>query len=251
MNKENIVKEGTLRSFGRLANRMSKQEQYNLEKTLNKHSITVEQARTLKDDNPDTEFLIEVGCGKGEQIIHRAKNNPDKQYIACEVFKNSLAKIAKQIEEHDLKNLKLFYEDARILLENIQTDSIDTVMVLYPDPWPKEKHKKRRIVNQELLDLTYRIIKPEGKLILATDITDYALWMIQHLLNHGKFNCLAKYPNEWCVEPEGWHTTSYEQKARKFGRSSWYLQFAKAELEKQFTKASKAHLDKLNKQENK
>ncbi|HAG52685.1 MAG TPA: tRNA (guanosine(46)-N7)-methyltransferase TrmB [Alphaproteobacteria bacterium] len=249
MSKENIVKDGTLRSFGRLANRMSKQEQSELDTMLDKYSINLEQAQTLKDDSPDTEFLIEVGCGKGEQIIHRAKNNPEKQYIACEVFKNSLAKIAKQIEEHDLKNLKIFYEDARILLENIQEDSIDTVMVLYPDPWPKEKHKKRRIVNQELLDLTYRIIKPEGKLILATDITDYALWMIQHVLNHGKFNCLAKYPNEWSVEPDGWHTTSYEQKARKFGRSSWYLQFAKGELEKQFTKASKAHLERLKKED--
>ena len=246
MEKENIVKEGTLRSFGRLANRMSKQEQEKLDRLLDNYAITLEQAKTLKDDNPETEFLIEVGCGKGEQIIHRAINNPDKQYIACEVFKNSLEKIAKQIQKHDLKNLRIFYEDARILLENIQPDSIDTMMVLYPDPWPKSKHKKRRIVNQELLDLAYNVIKPEGKLILATDITDYALWMIQHVLNHGKFNTIAQYPNEWCVEPEGWHTTSYEQKARKFGRSSWYLQFAKGELEKQFTKASQAHLNRLN-----
>lgn len=249
MTKENIVKEGTLRSFGRLANRMSKQEQEALDLMLDEYAITLEDAKTLKDDNPDSEFLIEVGCGKGEQILHRAINNPEKQYIACEVFKNSLEKIAKEIKKNNIKNLKLYYEDARILLENLQADSVDTVMVLYPDPWPKSKHNKRRIVNQELLDLTYRIIKPEGKLILATDITDYALWMIQHVLNHGKFNTIAKYPNEWCVEPDGWHTTSYEQKARKFGRSSWYLQFTKAEQEKQFTKASKAHLDRLNKED--
>lgn len=249
MTKENIVKEGTLRSFGRLANRMSKQEQEALDLMLDEYAITLEDAKTLKDDNPNSEFLIEVGCGKGEQILHRAINNPEKQYIACEVFKNSLEKIAKEIKKHNIKNLKLYYEDARILLENLQADSVDTVMVLYPDPWPKSKHNKRRIVNQELLDLTYRIIKPEGKLILATDITDYALWMIQHVLNHGKFNTIAKYPNEWCVEPDGWHTTSYEQKARKFGRSSWYLQFTKAEQEKQFTKASKAHLDRLNKED--
>jgi tRNA (guanine-N7-)-methyltransferase len=247
MVKENIVKDNTLRSFGRIANRMSKQEQEDLEKNLDKYSITLDQAKNLNNDFKNTEFLIEVGCGNGEQIIHRAKNNPQKQYIACEVFKNSLAKIAKQIETLDLKNLKIFYEDARILLEALPENSIDTVMVLYPDPWPKTKHKKRRIVNQELLDLTYRIIKPEGKLIMATDITDYALWMIQHTLNHGKFNCLAQYPNEWSIEPEGWHTTSYEQKARKFGRSSWYLQFGKGEIEKQFTKASKAHLDNLKK----
>ena len=250
MEKENIVKDGTLRSFGRLANRMSKDEQAALDKALDKHSITLDEAKTLKDDNPETEILIEVGCGKGEQIIHRAKNNPNNLYIACEVFKNSLEKIAKEIEAHDLKNLKLFYEDARILLENIQEDAVDTVMVLYPDPWPKTKHKKRRIVNQELLDLTHRIIKPEGKLILATDITDYALWMIKHVLNHGKFHTIAQYPNEWCIEPDGWHTTSYEQKARKFGRSSWYLQFAKQEQEKQFTKASQAHLNRLQEENN-
>ena len=116
-------------------------------------------------------------------------------------------------------------------------------MVLYPDPWPKSKHKKRRIVNEELLELAYNCIKEDGRLILATDITDYALWMIKHVLNHGKFNCLAEYPDEWCVEPEGWVTTSYEQKARKFGRKSWYLQFLKGEIEKQYTKAGLRHLE--------
>ncbi|MCP4354227.1 MAG: tRNA (guanosine(46)-N7)-methyltransferase TrmB [Proteobacteria bacterium] len=243
MAKETNIQHKT-RSFGRLANRMSKQEQAQLDKSLDKHSITLEQAKTLKDSNPNTDILLEIGCGKGEQIIHRAINNPDKMYVACEVFKNSLAKIARAIEEHELKNLKLFYQDARILLENLQEESINTFMVLYPDPWPKSKHKKRRIVNQELLEHSYRIIKPEGKLILATDITDYALWMIQHVLNHGKFNCIAAYPNEWMIEPEGWVTTSYEQKARSFGRQSWYLQFTKGEIESQFTKANLAKYSK-------
>jgi len=228
------------RSFGRLANRMSKEEQAQLDKMLNKYSITLEQSQTLKDDNPNANILLEIGCGKGEQIIHRAINNPDKMFIACEVFRNSLAKIARAIEEHKLQNIKLFYKDARILLENLQEESINTVMVLYPDPWPKNKHKKRRIVNQELLENSYRIIKPEGNLILATDITDYALWMIQHVLNHDKFNCIAKYPDEWAKEPEGWITTSYEQKARSFGRKSWYLQFKKGKIESQFTKANLA-----------
>lgn len=235
-----IVKDGSLRSFGRIANRMSKEEQEKLDKALDKYSITLEEAKTFTYDAKGKEVLIEIGCGKGEQIIERAKNNPDKLYIACEVFKNSLAKIARAIEEFDLKNLKLFYDDARVLLENLQEESIDTVMVLYPDPWPKSKHKKRRIVNQELLKLTYKVTKPEGKLILATDITDYALWMIQHVQNFGKYNCIAEYPNEWMVEPEGWVSTSYEQKARKFGRKSWYLQYTKAELDKQFTRSNLA-----------
>jgi len=234
------IKKDTVRSFGRIANRMSKNEQEQLDIALDKYSITIDTAKVLKKEFPDKEILLEIGCGKGEQIIERAKNNPKKMFIACEVFKNSLAKIARAIEEYNLTNLKLFYSDARLLLESLQEESISTVMVLYPDPWPKTKHKKRRIVNQELLELSYKALKPEGKLILATDITDYALWMIQHVLNHGKFNCLAKYPDEWMAEPEGWVTTSYEQKARKFRRKSWYLQFKKGEIEEQFTKANLA-----------
>jgi tRNA (guanine-N7-)-methyltransferase len=244
MNKHNIVKSGTLRSFGRLANRMSKAEQQQLDKMLDKYCISLTQASELK--NLDQKVLIEVGCGKGDQIIERAKQNPEQLFIACEVFKNALGKIAKQIEKYNLSNLKLFYEDARILLENIQDDSVDTIMVLYPDPWPKSKHKKRRIVNQELLELSYNALKQEGRLVLATDITDYALWMIQHVQNHAKFNCLASYPDEWCVQPEGWVSTSYEQKARKFGRKSWYLQYIKGDIEKQFTKSSKAYLQAIN-----
>lgn len=244
MIKPNIIKNSALRSFGRLANRMSKQQQVDIEKMLDKYSISLEDAKALSEINDNV--LIEVGCGKGEQIIQRALQNPSQLFIACEVFKNSLEKIAKEIEKHKLTNLKLFYQDARILLENLETESVSTIMVLYPDPWPKSKHKKRRIVNQELLELSYNALKENGKLILATDITDYALWMIQHVQNHGKFNCLASYPDEWMIEPEGWHTTSYEQKARKFGRKSWYLQYLKGDIEKQFTKASKAHLDKLH-----
>lgn len=241
---ENIVKKNSLRSFGRLANRMSKQEQKELDLFLDNYAITLKQAQKLQKDSKDREVLLEIGCGKGEQIIERAKNNADKLYIACEVFKNSLEKIAKNISKYELDNLKIFYNDARILLENLQAESINTIMILYPDPWPKQKHKKRRIVNQELLELCYKVLKEDGKLILVTDITDYALWMIQHVQNHGKFNCLARYPEDWMKEPEGWVTTSYEQKARAFGRKSWYMQFIKGDIDKQFTKANIAKYKK-------
>jgi len=116
------IKKDTVRSFGRLANRMSKEEQQELDKALDKYSISLDQAKKIKDVFKNKEIIIEIGCGKGEQIIQRAINNPDKIFIACEVFKNSLAKIANAIEQNNLQNLKLFYHDARLLLENLQEE---------------------------------------------------------------------------------------------------------------------------------
>ena len=227
------VKVGFVRSFGRTAKRMSVQEQNELEGKLAPHTLgKLSKAPSLfKQQGPLT---VELGVGRGEQILACAEDHPDHRFIACEVFKNGLRYLLRKVEENNLENLRIYPDDARALVSGLPAKSVDKLLVLYPDPWPKNKHKKRRLVNQTLLAGAERILKDEGELIIVTDIVDYAMWTLHTVYAEGSFFPVATSPAQWATPPAGWHTTGYERKAKKEGRSPFYLTFKKqAQLEKQ------------------
>jgi tRNA (guanine-N7-)-methyltransferase len=236
--KPSLTAEGHNRSFGRLASRMSVAAQKEVDERLAPFAVIPQ-----KDEMLDVAalfaghkgpLLVELGMGKGEQISARAVANPDNRYIGCEVYRNGLEKTLRVIEAENLTNLRLCPHDARDLLAALPDKSVDNLLILYPDPWPKKKHHKRRIVQAPLLSEIERVLAVGGELLLVTDIVDYALWMLSTVYAHGAFFPLAISPAEWAVAPHGWVPTGYEKKALREGRKPFYLRLRRAtELEGQ------------------
>lgn len=219
--KKALVKEGFLRSFGRTASRMSVAEQAQLDEILKAFALNPTQMNNcFAQKGPLT---VELGVGKGEQILSRASATPDERFIACEVFKNGLRFLTREATKQNLRNLKIYPHDARVLLAELPEQSVDHLLILYPDPWPKKRHNRRRLVNKALLADASRVLKPEGELLLVTDIVDYALWMLREVYTHEAFFPVATNPQEWATPPQGWVPTGYERKAKKEGRSPFYL----------------------------
>lgn len=250
--REMLVQPGVMRSFGRTATRMSPAEQAQLEARLAPYGIEIKKERTISSSssalmfpqtlNLDDVFVrknrplvVEVGMGNGEYLFNRASQNIQENHIGIEVYKNGLRSLARKLEEAEkngkgLKNIKICDEDARTVLAALPEASVDELVILYPDPWPKKRHHKRRIVNQELLNVAAQVIKPGGTLFIATDIADYAHWALGHVLAHPAFECLAQNPADLGVPPVGWQATKYERKAMKAGRVSWYLTFHRVDV---------------------
>lgn len=231
-----ILKHGRTRSFGRVASRLTAAEQHVMDAKLKPYCIELTEkdgavvpgqldAKTLW---PQAQrVIVEIGLGKGEWFTARATSHADWAFVGCEVFKNGLEQITKVIDKNGLQNVKLFAKDGRDLLLALKPGSVDEIVFLYPDPWPKKKHNKRRIIQAETLAMIARALKPDGQLFIATDITDYAYWILREVLNEGSFVAAAAYPQEMATAPADWVSTGYEQKARKAGRGSWYFTFVK------------------------
>lgn len=168
------------------------------------------------------QIWLEIGFGGGEHLAEQAQNNPDVLCIGCEPFIDGVAKLLVDVEEQGLSNVRILADDARLLLEALPDASLDRVFILFPDPWPKVRHHKRRIVNPETLDMLQRVIKPGGELRLATDHVDYATWMLEQVQAHDGFAWQAKRADDWKTAPADWVATRYETKTRAQGRAPVY-----------------------------
>lgn len=224
------VKEGRLRSFGRLVSRMTTEDFEELNELL----TDIEVPEVKEGDSVDVEglfpasnkgpLLLEVGMGMGDQLFERAKAaGSTSRFIGCEVYRNGLRKIARNLKVNELDNTRLYAHDARILLDAMPEASVDVMLLLYPDPWHKKKHHKRRIFNDDFVDAAERLLKDGGKLIIATDIVDYAFHMIEHFRDLKNLDVPVVSPADWTIEPEGWVQTKYEAKALREGRKPWYF----------------------------
>lgn len=182
---------------------------------------------TLYDFTP-ARMRLEIGFGGGEHLIHRAVEQPATGFIGVEPFVNSMAKLVGRVEETGAKNVRLYDDDATVLLDWLPAASIDQIDLLYPDPWPKKKHWKRRFVSQVNLDRFARVLKPGGLFCFASDIDTYVNWTLIHCRDHGGFQWQAEQSSDWLTPFAGWPGTRYENKARREGRSSAYLTFRKA-----------------------
>lgn len=176
---------------------------------------------------PQRDIWLEIGFGGGEHLAEQAEQHPEIGFIGCEVFENGVAKLLGEIERRKLANVRVFANDARPLLAALTPRSIGRVFILFPDPWPKARHHKRRLVAPVTLDRLAEIMSDGAELRLATDDPGYLAWMLEHATSHPDFSWTARRPADWRERPDDWPATRYEEKARKAGRPSAFLRFTR------------------------
>jgi len=155
---------------------------------------------------------LEVGFGAGEHLAAQAEAYPDIGLIGAEPYINGIAGLLARIQEAGLANIRLWSDDIRLLLPALPAASISRVFVLFPDPWPKARHHKRRLITPAFLNELARIMAPGAELRFATDDPGYLEWTLERLAGHSAFTALTTCPDEWAVRPADWPATRYEAK---------------------------------------
>ena len=168
---------------------------------------------------------FEIGFGGGEHLAWQAERNPDVGFIGAEFFLNGVVSLLGHLARGGIGNVRIHPEDARPLLHALPDQSIGRAFLLFPDPWPKARHARRRFVSPDNLGELARILKPGAELRVASDDAGYIAWALEHLTRSPDFKWLAEGPADWRVRPEDWPPTRYEQKAVKAGRRPVYLRF--------------------------
>jgi len=170
---------------------------------------------------------LEIGIGNGDALISMATNDKTSLYIGIEVHQPGIGRCLNNIEQHKLDNVRLVSHDAiEVMEEMLGVQSLDRILLFFPDPWHKKRHHKRRIVNQHFRDLTFSCLKPGGVLHAATDWQDYATHIAAEFLGDQRFNNLGD-ESGYAQCPEYRPLTRFEQRGRKLGHGVWDLLFAK------------------------
>ena len=176
-------------------------------------------------DRPVRQVWLEIGFGGGEHLAAQAAAHPDVGLIGAEPYINGVATLLSAVAREGLSNIRVLADDVRPLLARLQPASLDRVFILFPDPWPKLRHQRRRIVNAEVLDRLAAAMAPGAELRLATDHMDYARWMMAQLARHPDFAWTAETAADWRLSPADWCATRYERKARSAGARPVFLLF--------------------------
>jgi tRNA (guanine-N7-)-methyltransferase len=177
---------------------------------------------------PVRDVRLEIGFGGGEHLVAEAIAAPEIGFIGVEPFIEGLAKAVTAIADHGLRTIRLHDGDAVHVLDWLPPASLSRVDLLYPDPWPKRRHWKRRFVSPENLDRIARVLAPGGLFRVASDIDDYIAWTLRHLLARDDFEWTAEVADDWRKPFPGWPGTRYEAKALVAGRRPTYLAFRRA-----------------------
>lgn len=173
------------------------------------------------------EAWLEIGFGGGEHLAAQAVLHPQVGMIGCEPYVNGMASLLAKLDADAVGNVRIHAGDARPLIDALPDAALSRVFILYPDPWPKLRHHKRRLINAALLQSLARVMRAGALLRLATDDADYAQWMLEHLLACPYFQWLARQPEDWRNAPADWVPTRYEAKAKAAGRTPAYLDFVR------------------------
>jgi tRNA (guanine-N7-)-methyltransferase len=168
---------------------------------------------------------IEIGFGGGEHLVAEARTHPDIGFIGCEPFVNGMAKALALIEMHKCENVRLHFGDATDLMDWVPPAALKRVDLIYPDPWPKRRHWKRRFVQIESLQKIARALRPAGQFRFVTDIPDYAAWTLERIRRTPQLVWTAERPADWQRPWNGFPGTRYEAKAKREGRVPCYLIF--------------------------
>jgi tRNA (guanine-N7-)-methyltransferase len=176
---------------------------------------------------PVSEVRLEIGFGGGEHLLNDAAINPRSGLIGVEPFINGMAKLMTILAERPGANVRVFNDDATQLLDWLPSASLEGIALLYPDPWPKKKHWKRRFVSAINLDRFARVLKRGGVFRFASDIDTYVNWTLLHCRAHPAFEWQAGAADNWRLPYPDWPGTRYEAKALREGRTPAYLTFVR------------------------
>lgn len=172
-----------------------------------------------------SEFWLEIGFGGGEHLAWQAAHHPDVGFLGAEYFFNGIASLLRHIDDRRLENLRVYDGDVRDLLPRLPEASLTRIFILFPDPWPKSRHNKRRLIQDDTLADLARVLADDSELRIATDDPDYLSWSLEHLMRSKEFSWTAESAEDWRSRPQDWTETRYERKAIEAGRTPAYLSF--------------------------
>ena len=216
----------SIRSFVRRGGRLTPSQGKALESYWSDYGIDFTPA-TSELPADFAQLKLEIGIGNGDALIHMAEIDPESLYVGIEVHEPGVGRCLNNIVGHGLDNVRLIKHDAVEVLQHMfAAESVDRVLLFFPDPWHKKRHHKRRIVNQRFRDLVYRVLRPGAAIHIATDWQDYAEWIAEQFLGDSRF------ANEGDAEgyaecPAYRPQTRFERRGLKLGHGVWDLVFVK------------------------
>jgi tRNA (guanine-N7-)-methyltransferase len=202
-----------LRTFGRIKSRPIKARQAALLETLLPSIRPPSGAFDPYALMPGaTEVWLEIGFGGGEHMAAQAAANPDALILGAEPFLNGIASGLRHIDEARLTNIRVHDGDARELMSRLPDQRLDRAFILFPDPWPKTRHHKRRIIQDDTVAELARLLKPGAPLRFASDVAHYVDWALEKITANPAFAWTAERANDWRARPADHVTTRYEEK---------------------------------------
>jgi len=184
------------------------------------------EARSASGGGPAVDDVwLEIGFGAGEHLLALARANPHVGLIGAEPYEAGVAKLLTHMADAPPANIRIHEGDARDIIAALPDASLGRVFILFPDPWPKTRHAKRRFIGPGNLPMMAHILADDAEFRIATDDVGYVRWTLQHLTGHPDFLWLAASPRDWRDPPEGWVETRYQSKAVRSGRRPVFLRF--------------------------
>ena len=157
--------------------------------------------------------ILEIGFGNGDNLVNMSLNKPNNLFIGCDAYYNGCVKLLKKIVNKNIKNIKIWPDDIHLIIKKFKKNFFDLILILQPDPWPKKKHKKRRLIQQKFLDDLNQILKYEGKLIISTDHHVMKSWVLEHLHIRNDFLWIRNGYYYINMKPKWIINTKYSNKA--------------------------------------
>ncbi len=207
--------------YGRQKGRPLKESKKALLETL------LPQVAYVLGEVPPSPFFLEIGFGGGEHLAFQAKQHESHFFVGCEPFINGVGSLLKQMDAGHLKNIKIHHGDARDVLDALPTGCLDGVFILFPDPWPKARHNKRRIINTDSLKRLVELMKPGAALRAASDHVDYIHWIAEHLAAEKGLTRGIEFETGDENRPQNWPQTRYELKGLAEGRPAKFFIYEK------------------------
>lgn len=214
-----------IRSFGRIKSRKLSQSKNDIfDKYYEKYQFDIKKLADLIVKNKPTKINLEIGFGDGDFLYNLAKNNSSEIFIGCEPYLNGMINLLTNLKKDLPENILVYNGDFRNLSALIKDNFgkiFDRIFILFPDPWPKSKHYKRRLISKDFLDqIIIDILKNSGELLVATDHDILKTWILSSLINSNKFSWHAQKKEDWLHFPQYWIETKYQKKAAQENRQS-------------------------------
>lgn len=219
-----------LKAFGRKQVKLSATQKSLLEQLLPNFEIPfkpgiIDPADYFSDDGP---LHLEIGFGGGEYTAALAAACPSHRIIGCEIFLNGIASLLKKIEAEEIENVRIIHGSAIIALEEMfAQETFDFIHINHPDPWPKKRHLKRRLIQPEIVENLLRVLKPGGEIWLSTDVSEYLEWMEECLGLSRELECIQTDGRFLDSLQEGKLSTRYEKRGLAAGRGTGHLRYRK------------------------